>query len=146
VDRAVDWMDVVAWVMQCDRMENADGKSDLKDEVYAIVGCAFAVFHELGNGGEEMIYQSALCAEFRAREIAYVQQGVYPVYYKGEEIGALTPDLVVNESVIVEAKVIPEITDRERWSLLHQLRATGCRVGVIFNYYNSKLEWQRLTH
>jgi GxxExxY protein len=93
---------------------NADGKLILKDEVYAIVGCAFAVLNELGHCGKEKIYENALCAEMRIKGIPFAQQPRYTVMYKGTDVGVLIPDLVAYDSVIVDTKVVPEITDRER--------------------------------
>jgi len=121
-----------------------DGKLILKEEVYAIVGCAFSVLNELGHCGKEKIYENSLCAEMRIRGISYAQQPRYPVLYKGVDVGVLIPDLVAYESVIVDTKVVPEITDRERWQVLNYLRITGLRVGVLLNFYRPKLEWERL--
>jgi GxxExxY protein len=46
--------------------------------------------------------------------------------------------------VVVDAKVIDRITDHERGQVLNYLRITGKRVGVILNFKNAKLEWERL--
>lgn len=127
-----------------DTNRSGDGKLILKEEVYAIVGCAFSVLNELGHCGKEKIYENALCAEMRIKGIPYAQQPRYPVLYKGVDVGVLIPDLVVYESVIVDTKVVPEITDRERWQILNYLRITGLRIGVLLNFYRPKLEWERL--
>lgn len=123
---------------------NADGKLILKDEVYAIVGCAFAVLNELGHCGKEKIYENAPCAKMRIKGIPFAQQPRYTVMYKGTDVGVLIPDLVAYDSVIVDTKVVPEITDRERWQILNYLRVTGLRVGLLLNFYRPKLEWERL--
>ena len=125
-------------------MSTQDGKLILKDEVYAIVGCAFSVLNELGHCGKEKIYENALCVEMGLKGIPFAQQRRYPVFYKGTDVGVLIPDLVVYDSVIVDTKVVSEITDRERWQILNYLRITGLRVGVLLNFYRPKLEWERL--
>jgi GxxExxY protein len=45
---------------------------------------------------------------------------------------------------IVGAKVIDRITDIERGQMLNYLRITKMRVGLILNFKNPKLEWERL--
>ena len=116
----------------------------LKEEVYQIVGCAFAVLNELGHCGKEKIYENAITVEMKARGIPFEQQRQWPVYYREEKVGFVVPDLVAFDSVIVDTKVVPEISDRERWQMLNYLRITRLRVGVILNFYRPKLEWTRL--
>jgi GxxExxY protein len=46
--------------------------------------------------------------------------------------------------VIVDTKTIDRITDLERGQMLNYLRITKLRVGVILNFKNPKLDWERL--
>ena len=43
----------------------------LKEEIYAVVGCAIEVLNVRGNGLHERIYENCLCVEFRLRGIDY---------------------------------------------------------------------------
>ncbi len=45
----------------------------LKEEVYAVVGCA-AVLKVRGHGFHERIYENGLCVEFRLRGLEFAQQ------------------------------------------------------------------------
>ena len=54
------------------------------------------------------------------------------------------PDLIVFDSIVVDTKVIDQITDHERGLMLNYLRITGLRVGVILNFKHRKLEWERI--
>ncbi len=120
------------------------GELILKEEVYKIVGCAFSVINELGHCGKEKIYERALCVEMESEGIPFEQQKRYPVIYKNTDVGVLIPDLVVYDSVVVDTKVVPEISDRERWQILNYLRITGLRVGLLLNFYHPRLQWERL--
>jgi len=114
------------------------------DLVYSIVGCAIEVLRGIGHGLHEHPYEHALVVEFRLRGLRYDQQRRFPVIYKGEKVSEFVPDLVVDDAVIVDTKVIDRITDHERGQMLNYLRVTGLRVGLIVNFRRPKLEWERI--
>jgi len=116
----------------------------LKEEVYAVVGCAIELLNVRGHGLHEKIYENCLCVEFRLRGIPYAQQERHRVMYKGEVVGEYVPDLVVQGKLIVDAKTVERITDHERGQMLNYLRITGLPVGVILNFKHARLEWERL--
>ena len=127
------------------RMDTNEGnKLLLKDEVFQIVGAAMEVLNELGHGFNEKPYENALVVEFRLRGIPYKQQPIYDMLYKGQKIGLFVPDLIAFDSVVVDAKVIDRITNVERGQMLNYLKITKLRVGVLLNFKNPKLEWERI--
>ena len=123
---------------------NPDNKLLLKEEVYQIVGSAIEVMNEIGHGLHEKPYENALVVEFGIRKILFQQQVNFDVLYKGHKVGLFIPDLIAFGSVVVDAKVIDRITDIERGQMLNYLRITKLRVGVILNFKNPKLEWERI--
>ena len=116
----------------------------LKDEVFQVVGCAIEVLNTLGHGLVEKPYENVLVVEFLLRKIPFRQQPPFDVVYKGQKIGLFIPDLIAFDSLVVDTKVIDQITDHERGLMLNYLRITGLRVGVILNFKYPKLEWQRI--
>jgi len=116
----------------------------LKDEVFQVVGCAIEVLNTLGHGLVEKPYENVLVVEFLLRKIPFRQQPPFDVVYKGQKIGLFIPDLIAFDSLVVDTKVIDQITDHERGLMLNYLRITGLRVGVILNFKHPKLEWQRI--
>lgn len=123
---------------------NQSGSLLLKEEVFNIVGAAMEVSNGLGHGLNEKPYENALVVEFKLRGILCQQQPNYEVLYKGHKVGLFIPDLVAYDAVIVDAKVIERITDIERGQMLNYLRITKLRVGVILNFKNPRLEWERI--
>jgi GxxExxY protein len=115
----------------------------LKEEVYAVVGCAIELLNVRGHGLHEKIYENCLCVEFRLRGIPFTQQE-HRVMYKGEIVGEYVPDLVVQGKLIVDTKTIERITDHERGQMLNYLRITGLPAGTILNFKHARLEWERL--
>lgn len=109
-----------------------------------IIGSAFEVINEVGHGLHEKPYENALVIEFGLRRIGCEQQRSFDVFFKGIKITDYIPDLVVENRVIVDAKVIDRITDLERGQMLNYLRITKLHVGLIINFKRPKLEWERI--
>ena len=115
-----------------------------KPEVFQIVGCAIEVLNTLGHGLVEKPYENALVVEFRLRNIPIRQQPIFDIHYKGQKIGLFVPDLIAFDAVIIDVKVIDQITDHERGLMLNYLRITRLRVGIILNFKHRKLDWERI--
>ena len=64
------------------------------------------VLNALKPGLDEKLYERALVIELRKRGHSVEQQSEFPVYYDGQHIGSLIPDLIVDEVVIVDPKVV----------------------------------------
>lgn len=125
-------------------MNTNDGKLLYKDEVFQIIACAIEVLNTLGHGMVEKPYENALTVEFRLRDIPFRQQPMFEVLYKGANVGLFVPDLITFDSIIVDTKVIDRITNHERGLMLNYLRITKLRVGIILNFKQRKLEWERI--
>src|SRR6266480_1348457 len=123
---------------------NANEQLLLKNEVFMIVGCAMEVLNELGHELHEKPYENALVVEFGLRSVPHFQQPRYDVLYKTVKVGEYIPDLIAFNAVVVDTKVIEEITDHERGQMLNYLKITGLKVGVILNFKRAKLEWERI--
>ena len=115
-----------------------------KDEVFQIIGCAIEVLDTLGHGIVEKPYENALVVEFGLRQIPFRQQPAFDVLYKGQKVGTFVQDLIAFNSIIVDTKVFDRITDHERGLMLNYLRIANLRVGVILNFKQRKLEWERI--
>jgi GxxExxY protein len=125
-------------------MDTNDGRLLFRDEVFQIVGCAIEVLNTIGHGLIEKPYENALVVEFGLRKVPYQQQPLFDVLYKGHQVGLFIPDLIAFDAVVVDTKVIEQITDHERGLMLNYLRITKLRVGVILNFKHAKLEWERI--
>jgi GxxExxY protein len=116
-----------------------------KQEVFAIVGAAMAVYNELKFGFLEAVYQEALEIEFADRSIAALPQEQIRINYKGRELKKkYVADFLCFGEILVEIKATEELTDIDRAQLRNYLRATGKRVGVLIAFCNRKeLKWER---
>ena len=116
----------------------------LREEVFAVVGCAMSVLNELGHGLLEKPYENALAVELGLQQIEYIQQPRYPVLYKGVQVGEYIPDLITHRQIVVDTKVIDRIGKHEMGQVMNYLRLARLRVGLILNFRRSKLEWKRV--
>ena len=74
-----------------------------------VIGAAIEVHRTLGPGFLESIYEAALCAELNHRHIPHVCQAIYPVMYKGQNIGEHRMDIVVDHKIIIELKAVGKL-------------------------------------
>ena len=79
----------------------------LKDLSYQIRGAAMEVYNQLGPGLLESIYEKALIAELRLRNIEVKSQFPIQVVYKGNVVSNdLRIDLLIDNTIIVELKSV----------------------------------------
>jgi GxxExxY protein len=126
------------------RMNTNEHELFLKDEVYAVVACAFEVIKVLGPGLLEKPYENALVVELGLRGICFKQQPRYAVIYKNIQVGEYIPDLITHDQIVVDTKVIDQITSHELGQMMNYLKITGLKVGLILNFKRAKLEWKRV--
>ena len=123
---------------------NQKGELVLKDEVFHIVGAAMEVLNELGHGLNEKPYENSLVVEFQIRGMPFQQQCPFEIFYKNHKVGLYIPDLVAFNSIVVDTKVLERIGDTERGQMINYLKITKLRVGLILNFKNPRLEWERI--
>lgn len=109
-----------------------------------IIGAAMAVHNELGPGLDEKLYERALVIELHKRGHHVDSQRVFPVYYSGEKIGDLVPDMIVDRLVIVDPKVVESFNDTHYRQMISYLTISGLELALLFNFKKAKLEWKRV--
>lgn len=116
-----------------------------KDEVYAIIGAAIEVHRELGNGFLEAVYEEAMTIESGMRSIPFQTQVRLPIQYKDQRLKKeYIADYIGYGKIIVEFKCISKLSPVEEAQIIHYLKATGMRVGLLVNFGSrEKLEWKR---
>lgn len=82
--------------------------------------------------------------ELRGRGVGVVAQPEIPVRYKGKTIGTYNGDLLVSGSVLVEVKALSALTSVHEQQILHYLKATRIKVGLLLNFGAQQLQIKRL--
>ena len=115
------------------------------DLTRSIIGCAFEVINELGDGFLESVYENALMVALEEAGLSVESQKAIDVNFRGRVIGNFYADLIVEDKVIVELKAVSNLAPEHSAQVINYLNATGFRVGLLINFGNPKLQYKRLT-
>jgi GxxExxY protein len=100
-----------------------------------IIGAAIEVHRNLGPGLLESAYEECLCYEFVNRGIKYERQKLLPVAYKGKKLDCgYRLDVVVNDLVVLELKVVDQIQPIHSAQLLTYLKLSNLKLGILINF------------
>ena len=109
-----------------------------------IIGAAMEVLNALKPGLDEKLYERALIIELERHGHFVSVQRSFPVSYRGELIGNLIPDLIVDNAVIVDPKVVACFTETHIAQMIGYLNITGLDLALLINFKNARLEWKRV--
>lgn len=109
-----------------------------------IVGAAMKIMNSLGPGLSEKCYENALVIELRTCGHRVDQQHRFPVKYEGHLVGTLIPDLLVDELVIVDPKVVDGIGNEHIAQMLTYLSVSELDLALLINFRRARLEWKRV--
>jgi len=110
-----------------------------------VIGSAMKVLNRLRPGLDEKLYERALVIELRKQGIRCSQQQVHDVHYEGELIGSFTPDLIVDERLIVDPKVVTVFNDSHVAQMLGYLNVTGLKTALLLNFKFATLGIKRIS-
>ncbi|WP_298304030.1 GxxExxY protein [Flavobacterium sp.] len=100
----------------------------------SLIGIYYDVYNELGYGFLEKVYHNAFLIELKLRGYVFESQKKISVIYKSEIVGDYVPDIIVNNSVIIELKCSEYLVEADESQLLNYLKATNCEVGLLLNF------------
>jgi GxxExxY protein len=110
------------------------------DLTSVLINAAIEVHRDKGPGLFESIYQWCLEKELDLRSLAFLSQKIVTVHYKGftrEE--PLRFDILVEESVLVEAKSVAKVLPIRKAQLLSYMKLLNVPVGLLFNFNEIRL-------
>lgn len=109
-----------------------------------IIGAAMKVLNELKPGLDEKVYENALVIELLAQGHTIQQQRQFPIHYQGRLVGTLVPDLIVDNLVIADPKVVTAFNDTHVAQMIGYLTITGLDVALLLNFKFARLQWKRI--
>jgi GxxExxY protein len=111
-----------------------------------IIGCAIEVHKRLGPGFLESIYENSFIIELQKQNLEVEQQREVIIKYDGVEVGRHRLDLIVDNTIVVELKVVKNIGDIHFAVVRFYLKALGKEHGLLINFSKPVLEVKRVIY
>ncbi|HZY42472.1 MAG TPA: pyridoxal-phosphate dependent enzyme [Anaerolineae bacterium] len=113
---------------------------------YRLIGLAMEVHNELGPGHREAAYHNALVAKLKTTDLNFLDEPSIWVELDDETpVQKYVPDLIVQDSVIVELKAHRWSISRDEEAQIYDYFAgTDCTEALYFNFGKPRLEKRRL--
>ncbi len=99
-----------------------------------ILKAYYKVYNTLGYGFLEKVYENAMIIELEKQDLVAVKQKPIKVYYIGEVVGEYFADIIVENKIILELKLVEVFKEEHENQLLNYLKATDVEVGLLLNF------------
>ena len=127
-------------------MSGSPDRRALNEITEKVIGCAFDVSNGLGSGFLEKVYENALAHEIRKAGLDVRQQHRIPVRYDDVVVGDYVADLLVNDAVLIELKVVEALIPVHHAQCVNYLKATGLPICLLFNFGRPKIQIKRIAN
>jgi GxxExxY protein len=105
-----------------------------------IIASAIEVHRDKGPGLIESIYEWCLTIELELRGLAWVNQQIVPITYKGRTRNEpLRFDVLVEGCVLVEAKAVESVLPIHKAKLLSYMKLLNVPIGLLINFHEVRL-------
>ena len=105
-----------------------------------VIGAAIEVHRELGPGLLESVYHRCLEYELRCVGLDVQSEVTLPIKYKSLSFESVyRADLVVENVLVIELKVVEQVLPVHRSQLLSYLKMGEFRLGLLINFNVPKL-------
>lgn len=105
-----------------------------KEESYLIRGGAFEVYKQFRNRHKEKIYQRALVEYLKGKGLNVDLEKKIPIYFSKKKVGTYIPDIIVNDSIIIELKCKPFTSKDDMQQFWYYLKVTDYKLGYLVNF------------
>lgn len=101
---------------------------------YIIRGACFNVYKKFRNTQKESVYQKSLIEELKGKGLTVEKEKQLSVYHLGTKVGVYTPDLLINDSIIIELKAKPLLHKNDVEQFWYYLKNSAFRLGFLINF------------
>ncbi len=123
---------------------NSQTIEDLNPITQLVIGSAFQVSNTLGVGFLEKVYENALVHEIRKKGLKAEQQYPIHVFYDQVLVGDYFADILVENQLMVELKVVRALELIHHAQCINYLRATGIKLCLLINFGQPKVAVKRV--
>ena len=105
------------------------------------------VHRNLGGGNfTENIFHRALLLELSELGLIYQSEKDLPVLYKGKLIGKKKVDIIVEDKILVELKVVNQFEKIHFNQIINYLKIFKIEVGLLINFGTGSLQFKRFVN
>ncbi len=113
----------------------------LNEITHEILDSAYKVHSALGPGLLESTYQACLVYELRRKGLRVEVEKALPLIYEDMKLECgYRIDILVENRVVIELKCVEAFRDVHTAQLLTYLKLSGCKVGLLLNFYTKSLK------
>lgn len=105
-----------------------------EDKTQLIIKIFLRVYNTLGHGFLEKVYENAMIHELRNNGFICENQRQISVFYDGIEVGVYYPDIIVDETIILELKASEYQMEENELQLINYLKTTEIEIGLLLNF------------
>ena len=106
-----------------------------------IIGCAMIVHLHFGPGFIESVYETCFCHELAKAGLKVARQKRQPIIYDGITFDdPFKMDIFVNDTIIIENKVVETVLPLHRAQLRSYLKLANRRLGLLINFNVERLK------
>jgi GxxExxY protein len=114
---------------------------EINEITHEILDAAYKVHTELGPGLLESSYQACLVYELNQKGLKVEVEKPLPLIYKEIKLEyGYRIDILVEGKVVVELKTVETFNDVHTAQVLTYLKLSGCKVGLLLNFYTKHLK------
>jgi GxxExxY protein len=108
---------------------------ELNEVTQKIIGCAIEVHKKLGSGLLESAYEECLAYELVKNGLTIKRQHPTPIVYKEIKLEyGYRIDILVENSVVVELKVVDEFNPVHEAQILTYMKLSNKSLGLLINF------------
>lgn len=105
-------------------------------ESYQIRGAVFEIYKKYRNYHKEIVYHNSLYNDLINLNYKVEKNKRILILHNNKIVGTYVPDLVINNSIIIEIKCKSFLTMEDRKQFWHYLKATDYKLGFLINFGN----------
>jgi GxxExxY protein len=109
-----------------------------------ILACAAEVHRGLGSGLQDIIYHRAFSMELHQAGLIHSRKFSAPILYRDEHIGTQRTDFLIEDTVMVEIKVVPKLDELHQLKAMDYLHQYYMVEGLMLNFGTPSLTFNRV--
>lgn len=106
---------------------------------YIIRQVAFDIYNNVVGSWDEKSYEDIVFDALISKGLEVERQREYAVIYKCNKIGLYRTDLIVEDKIVLELKVTPEIFALHQAQTISYLKITGLQLAMLINFGGAEI-------